>query len=51
MPNMGSSIDECRDYMQREILGVLPGAKVEFVGMMPTDYINGAARHFFVVRR
>jgi SAM-dependent methyltransferase len=51
MPNMGSTIDECREFMQREILGVLPDAKIEFVGMMPTDYINGSARHFFVVRR
>lgn len=51
MPNMGSTSDECREFMQREILGALPDAKVEFVGMMPTDYINGSARHFFVVRR
>jgi len=51
MPRMGATDEECRAFMEREILGGLSGGKIEFVGMMPTDYVNGRARHFFVVRR
>jgi SAM-dependent methyltransferase len=51
MPKMGETAEACRAFMETMILGDLPGAQVEFVGLMPTDYVNGTARHFFVVRR
>lgn len=51
MPRMGSTVQECTDFIAREILGKLEGAEVEFLGMMPTDYRNGSARHLFIVRR
>lgn len=51
MPRMGETTEACRAFMETKILGDLPGAQIEFVGLMPTDYNNGTSRHFFVVRR
>lgn len=51
MPSMGSSTEECGIFMAERILGPLANGTVQSLGMMPTDYRNGAARHFFVVQR
>jgi SAM-dependent methyltransferase len=51
MPDMGATEEACTEFMKKEILGGLSGGHVELVGMMPTDYINGRARHFFSIRR
>jgi SAM-dependent methyltransferase len=51
MPNMGSTVDECGEFIAREIVGKLPNADVELLGLVPTDYINGSARHMFIARR
>lgn len=51
MPNMGSTVEACGAFIAREIVGVLPNAEIELLGLVPTDYINGSARHMFIVRR
>jgi len=51
MPDMGGTTAECTAFIKEQILGRLEGARVEFIDMMPTDYINGSARHLFIVHR
>jgi SAM-dependent methyltransferase len=51
MPSMGTSVEECGQFIKTTILGRLQDAQVEFIRLMPTDYRNGSARHLFIVRR